>query len=440
MVKLNGKAMWTKFKYLKLPDFCYGCGVLGHTLKTCEVTDPDTLACELQYGAWLRASPMKPDVAMLKWRLPKNEGCLLPSGTNTWAPHYISSYPLMWVQQTGGTGRDQSAIMLIDERTDVIPFREVFKRKLGNWSLLFPEAQVQHLDLDISDHLPILLRCHLRSRDRNHRGKRFQFENMWATNPGIQDVIADAWKSTSGPDSVDSLLLKIDKCVSSLMQWNDEHFGNVRREIRRLEGQLPREYELGKRKDILGKIREWWKREEILWWQRAKSDYLKYGDSNTCWFHSCATMRRARNHIEALTEEDGGVNEDRRRDIRLILDIREVLSYNKYLSLPTIVGRSKRRPFLFIWDRIWKRLTGDVIVAGTRWLIDNGSSMDIWGSRWLPRPRSFGVITAKPKAPQIMKACDLIDYKRTSWGEELIRETFVPYDTEQILSIPLCDQ
>ena len=53
-----------------------------------------------------------------------------------------------------------------------------------------------------------------------------------------------------------------------------------------------------------------------------------------------------------------GVSEDRRRDITLILDIREVLSYNKYLGLPMIVGWSKRRPFLFILDRIRKRLSG----------------------------------------------------------------------------------
>ncbi|KAJ8438736.1 hypothetical protein Cgig2_013782 [Carnegiea gigantea] len=34
MVKIDGKALWIKFKYLKLPDFCYGCEVLGHTVKT----------------------------------------------------------------------------------------------------------------------------------------------------------------------------------------------------------------------------------------------------------------------------------------------------------------------------------------------------------------------------------------------------------------------
>jgi len=28
-----------------------------------------------------------------------------------------------------------------------------------NWSLLFPDAQVSHIDFDLSDHLPILLKC-----------------------------------------------------------------------------------------------------------------------------------------------------------------------------------------------------------------------------------------------------------------------------------------
>jgi len=51
MVKMEGRALWIKFKYLKLSDFCYGCGILGHTLKTCDVVDPKTPACELQYGA-----------------------------------------------------------------------------------------------------------------------------------------------------------------------------------------------------------------------------------------------------------------------------------------------------------------------------------------------------------------------------------------------------
>ena len=36
----------------------------------------------------------------------------------------------------------------------------------------------------------------------------------------------------------------------------------------------------------------------------ARSNYLKYGDANTRWFHSRANMRRSRNHIEHLVDDN----------------------------------------------------------------------------------------------------------------------------------------
>ena len=38
-VLLAGKPTWIQIKYVKLPDFCYGCGRLGHVLKGCLVLD-----------------------------------------------------------------------------------------------------------------------------------------------------------------------------------------------------------------------------------------------------------------------------------------------------------------------------------------------------------------------------------------------------------------
>ncbi|KAJ8437316.1 hypothetical protein Cgig2_015047 [Carnegiea gigantea] len=46
-------------KPLRLPDFCYDCGKLGHVLKGCETVEAEEGDLDLQYGAWLRASPMK---------------------------------------------------------------------------------------------------------------------------------------------------------------------------------------------------------------------------------------------------------------------------------------------------------------------------------------------------------------------------------------------
>ncbi|KAJ8434560.1 hypothetical protein Cgig2_014391 [Carnegiea gigantea] len=52
-----------------------------------------------------------------------------------------------------------------------------------DWPLIFPNVQVNHVDSDISDHLPILLKCSPNTRDRSSRGKHFHFENMWHIDP-----------------------------------------------------------------------------------------------------------------------------------------------------------------------------------------------------------------------------------------------------------------
>ncbi|XP_042974654.1 uncharacterized protein At4g02000-like [Carya illinoinensis] len=53
----KGASCWVNFSYERLPDLCFFCGVLGHTLKDCEFTDPEKLdPTKLPYGQWLRAS------------------------------------------------------------------------------------------------------------------------------------------------------------------------------------------------------------------------------------------------------------------------------------------------------------------------------------------------------------------------------------------------
>ena len=56
---LDGAWTWVKFKYERLPLFCYYCGFLGHDLKNCakhfEVQKTDE-GVQYQYGEWLKAN------------------------------------------------------------------------------------------------------------------------------------------------------------------------------------------------------------------------------------------------------------------------------------------------------------------------------------------------------------------------------------------------
>ena len=157
----------------------------------------------------------------------------------------------------------------------------------------------------MSDHPPILLKCFPRDIARCRKKSRFHFENMWLTDPSCRDNIASTWTSTSSPDVIAQLLRRLEKCSIALGKWNHNSFRHVGLEIKRLEDLLRTQRDALSRRQILGQIREQRKKEEILWGQRARSDYLKYRDANTRWFHSRASMRRAANSISGLRDNEG---------------------------------------------------------------------------------------------------------------------------------------
>lgn len=56
MKKEGGECFWADFKYERLPNFYFLCGIIGHTKKFChllfEGADEET---ERPFGSWLRA-------------------------------------------------------------------------------------------------------------------------------------------------------------------------------------------------------------------------------------------------------------------------------------------------------------------------------------------------------------------------------------------------
>ena len=52
------------------------------------------------------------------------------------------------------------------------------------------------------------------------------------------------------------------------------------------------------------------------------------------------------------------VKAERRQGIKDLLGVKEVERFESYLSLPTLVGRSKYQTFLYIKDGVWKKIQG----------------------------------------------------------------------------------
>ena len=58
----GGESRWVHFKYERLPNFCYRCGLLSHVIRDCSESvgsNYQTDESQMQYGAWLRGEPSK---------------------------------------------------------------------------------------------------------------------------------------------------------------------------------------------------------------------------------------------------------------------------------------------------------------------------------------------------------------------------------------------
>ena len=54
----------------------------------------------------------------------------------------------------------------------------------------------------------------------------------------------------------------------------------------------------------------------------------------------------------------GSTLDDVKSSIKHILGVQEILQYEKYLGLPSLVGKGKKSSFNYIEERVWRKLQG----------------------------------------------------------------------------------
>ncbi|KAL9686192.1 hypothetical protein QQ045_023647 [Rhodiola kirilowii] len=93
-------------------------------------------------------------------------------------------------------------------------------------------------------------------------------------------VVAAALNNRGGMGT--TLADKLNCCSKILAKWNNEQFGKVGKSIQELKEELEsvrlleRDLEtMAREADIVEKIDEWRLREEILWRQRSRAEWLR---------------------------------------------------------------------------------------------------------------------------------------------------------------------
>lgn len=135
------------------------------------------------------------------------------------------------------------------------------------------------------------------------------FLSAWMSHYDFFDWTDREWSSTR--DLGDSLRAFSEK----LKAWNKHTFGNIfawkKRVMSRLKGtqkslSIRCTAGLLKLEQILRKeIKEVLFQEEILWKQKSRIEWIRKGDKSTKFFHLTTLIKRLRNKIDCLMNEDG---------------------------------------------------------------------------------------------------------------------------------------
>ncbi|XP_075645403.1 uncharacterized protein LOC142616429 [Castanea sativa] len=180
------------------------------------------------------------------------------------------------------------------------------------WLNKFPIGRVQHLHRFTSNHKPLLLALDPNGESNKWKRKPFRFEAMWLMDRGCSDTVTRAWVYRPEGTPMFQATEKLRKCKKMLKKWSREHFGNVKQQIEKTKKKLwqaevvsARE---GKDEDVVrlkAELNMLCEKEEQMWHQRSRLQWIKNGDRNTQFFHGTTTQRKRRNFIKGLRDSDG---------------------------------------------------------------------------------------------------------------------------------------
>jgi len=165
---------------------------------------------------------------------------------------------------------------------------------------------------EVSYHCAIIVKSYVKDWD----SKPFRTIDVWLMERSLEDLVKDRWSTyVVQGNGVSKLKDKLKMVKADLKVWNYEVFGhlntNKERMIKEIEdldcqdvnGSLD-DKGRSKRMQLCGRLSVTNKKIDSLMSQKARANWVKYGDSCSRYFHSMLRWRRLKNEVKGV--EVGG--------------------------------------------------------------------------------------------------------------------------------------
>jgi len=218
--------------------------------------------------------------------------------------NFMNNCNLLDLTTTGGRftwHRNRNGIRILSKKLD---------RGLANvdWRISFPEAFVEVLCRLHSDHNPLLLRFGGLPLARGPRP--FRFEGAWIDHKDYADLVSQSWTS-SNHDTI----IALKNVMKNSITFNQEVFGNIFKRKKHIERRLKGIQHYLERvdsvrhtileKELQQEYNHILYQEEMLWYQKSREKWIKFGDKNSSFFHAQTIIRRKKNRIHRLQLPNG---------------------------------------------------------------------------------------------------------------------------------------